>query len=151
MCSLRVRASEPAVGRDEDRGVEAEPVLALGALVQRGVHVRARLGGELGGEAVRGAAGQLLRLDPGGAGAARVGGEVAAERELLQAHQQRARAGGAADAARERGTVLVGVGVPALLHGGDPERRSLRVARARRRGGRRGRGDQWRSRSLRAL
>jgi len=75
-----------AVRGNDDRGVVAEPVGAVGALVQGGMDVDACLAGRARGEAVCGAAGQLLGLDPGGRGAGRVDREIATERQLLQAH-----------------------------------------------------------------
>jgi hypothetical protein len=60
-------------------------------------------------EAVGGAAGEILRFDARSPWAARVGAEVAAQRQLLQAHQARPLPGAHADALRERLDVLVGV------------------------------------------
>ncbi len=102
------------------------PVL-LRALVQRGVHVHARLPRHARGEAIRRAAGQRLGLDASSARSGRVGGEVAAQRQLLQAHQLGALVGGAPDRGGERLAVLLGILVPALLHRRDPKQ--LRGAR----------------------
>ena len=74
-------------------------------------------------EAVGGAAGQILGLHAGRLRPGRVGGEVAAQRQLLQAHQACALLGRQPDPGRERVLVLAGVRVPALLHGGDAEGR----------------------------
>ena len=94
------------------------------------------------GEAVRGAAGKLLGLDPGRRGAGRVDREIRAERQLLQAHEPRALAGSEPDPGLQGGLVLAGVGMPALLHGGDPERCPAGRARAGRRRLQGGRGDE---------
>ena len=131
-----------AVGAHDDRGVVAEPVLAVGALVQRSVDVRARLARHARGEAMGGAAGEILGLDAGRPRARRIDREVGAERELLQAHEPRARARGEPDPRRQRRLVLLRVRMPALLHRADPQRRSARRALARRRGGRGGCDDQ---------
>ena len=133
---------ELTVGRDDDRRVEAEAVRAVGALVQRGVHVHSRLGGHPSGELEGGAARQVLGLGPRRLRTARVGREVAAERELLQADELRPLLGRAADARRERLLVLLGIGVPALLHRADPKRRAPGRALARRRDVPAGRHDQ---------
>ena len=133
---------ELAVGGDHDRGVEAEAVVAVGALVQGGVDVDPPLLGEAGGERVGAPAGQLLGLGAARAGAGRVDGEVGAQGELLQADQPRALLGPHADAGGEGGLVLAGIGVPAVLEGGDPE--GVSAGRPGPRGGARGplRGDQ---------
>src|SRR5580704_5034725 len=120
-----------AVGRDDDRGVVAEPVFGVGALVQRGVYVYTGLARDARSEAVGGAAGELLRLGARCMRPAGVNGEVARKRELLQAHEPCALAGGTSDRRFQRRLVLVRVGVPALLHGGDAERLSLRWAHTR--------------------
>ncbi len=74
---------ELAVGSDDDRGVEPEPVLALGPLVERGVDVGAGRRRHLGGEPVGAAARQLLRFGDGRTRPARVDGEVRAQGQLL--------------------------------------------------------------------
>ena len=117
MCSLRVRATSVAVGRDDDRGVEAQAVVGVGALVERGVHVDAGLARQLGGERVRRAAGQRLGL--GAARPAGPSGVIAKYGDSVSSCRQTSfapSAGGQAHALGERGAVLVGVGVPALLH-----------------------------------
>ena len=75
---------------------------------------------------------------PSACGPAGVDREVAAQRQLLQAHQPRALARRQADPGLQRRLVLGRVGTPALLHRGDPKRRPPRRALARRRGVRRG-------------
>jgi hypothetical protein len=112
---LRVRASNRPSGRHHDRRVEAESVWSVGALEQRCVDVDPGLGGNPRREAVGWPAGQLLRLDPARRRAGAVNGEVAAERELGQADELRALAGGEPDPVLERRGVLARVGMPALL------------------------------------
>ncbi len=84
-------------------------------------------------ERVRAPPGERLRLHARGLRSAGVGGEVAAERELLQAHELRALLGGAANALRERRFVFGGVGMPALLHEPDPKMSPARGQLARER------------------
>ena len=70
-------------------------------------------------------------------------GEVGRERQLLQADERRALAGGGRDPLGQRRLVLGGILVPALLDEADPERRAARLVHAgeRRRDGAGG-GDQ---------
>ena len=136
MCSLRVRATSSPSGATTIAVLKPSPSLAVGALVERGVDVDAGCRRHAGGEAVGRAAGELLGLGARGLRAGRVDREVAAQGQLLQADELRALAGGELDPGRQRRLVLVGVGVPALLHGGDPERLALGRPGPRRRVGR---------------
>ncbi len=76
---------ERAVRRDEDRGVEAEPVAALGLLVQGRVHVGARLGGGPAREGDRLTVLERLGRDPERFGAVGRDRKVGGKRQLLQA------------------------------------------------------------------
>ncbi len=118
------------VGSHHDCRVETEAVLPLGALVERGVDVDARLGGHPRGEAVGGPARKLLRLRSPLPGPAGIDGEIAAQGELLQADELRAGFGGQVDGPGQCLLVRLRVGAPALLDGGDAERSSLRSAGA---------------------
>ena len=124
---------ERAVGRDDDRGVEAQAVVGVGALVERGVDVDAGLARELRGERARRPVGDRLGLGAGRLRPVGGDGEVRRERQLLQAHELRALAGGHAHALGQRGAVLVGIGVPALLDEPDAQRRTRRLLHARER------------------
>ena len=117
-------------GRDEDRGVVAEPVAAVGALVQRGVDVDAvsAAGARRSDGWARRAAPRARRPRP----AARpVDREVAAERQLLQADELRALARRRARSRRRARPRAPRVGMPALLHGPNPEARTYRRSLSR--------------------
>ena len=131
MWSLRVRPTRLPSGATTIAVLKPSPSPSGGPLVQRGVDVDAGLrrhrGGELEGRPAR----QLLRLDPDALRPGRVDGEVGREGQLLQADEAGALRGGHADPGGERLAVLVGIGVPALLHGADPERLAPRRPGAR--------------------
>ena len=103
-------------------------------LVQRGMDVDTGLARHPRRKAMRGAAGQRLGLDAGRLRPGGFDGEVTAQRQLLQTHQPRALARGERDRARKRGLMLVGVGMPALLHERHAQRCSTRRALAGGRG-----------------
>ena len=65
MCSFRVRANQLTRGRHQDRGVEAEPVVGRGALVERGVHEDAVRGRGLRRQLERGPTDQILGAGAG--------------------------------------------------------------------------------------
>jgi hypothetical protein len=83
----RARCERP-VGCHDGRRVEPEALGARRALVERRVHVHPKLRSESGGERMGRAAGQLLGFDTDSLRATLLHGEVAAERELLEADER---------------------------------------------------------------
>ena len=79
---------------------------------------------------------------PAACGPSGVIGEVGRQRQLLQADDHGPLGGGHPDPVGQRLLMLVGIGVPALLHQPDPQRRALGRPRARGRGRRRVGGQQ---------
>ena len=114
---------ELPVGCDDDRRVVAEPVITLGALVEGRVHVGAGLLRELRRKPIGRPTRQLLGIGSRSSRAARIDREVASEGQLLQADQLCPLGRRSPDAVGERARVLFGIGMPALLDRGDPERR----------------------------
>ena len=94
---------------------------------------RASLGGAAAGRMRTSAALELLGPSAGGLGPVRGDREVSRQRQLLQADDARALAGGHPDPDGERRLVLVGIGVPALLDQPEPQRLACRRACACRR------------------
>ena len=141
---LARRSDQAAVGCHDNRRVVAAVVVVAVSLIERGMDMRSRFFRHANGEAVGPTAGQLLWLDACRAGPARIDGEVAAERELLQAHQLGSLASGGLDPRLQRVFVLAGAGMPALLHRADAHRRALRRSRSGRGGRRREGRDQAR-------
>src|SRR3954447_19749262 len=120
-------------GRDDDRGIEAEAVVAVGPLVEGGVEVDSILPCRSRRELEGAAAGELLRLRPCCLRTAGVDSEVATQGQLLQADELCPLSRGNPDSLGQSRLVLFEIGVPAVLDGREAEGRPVRRSGPRRR------------------
>ncbi len=124
---------ELSVGGRDDRGVEAQSVVGVGALVERCVDVNARFARQLRGEGARRAGRELLRHGPDRGRSVRLDREVRGERQFLEADEACPLLHGDADALGQRLPMLLRVCVPPVLHRADAYRLPRRVPDPRRR------------------